>query len=323
MRFTVVAEYQESPAEGINVVSKTLIDDLRKAGHAVKVISPTSILTRLPELIMDRAQVTVFTHGPGPRTVLVSRILRALSSTRIVWVATRPDLADCPRWLRGGRSAHAVICNRPRADLASVARDAVIVQQVIGIAPERMAGTLASPMWPEIRRAGVPMVVHVGHLRRNRGLEQLIAVKHLLGDRVEIVMQASPYFEPASGLTEELTAAGIHVMRAFVPAIANVYGSADLYLFPAPPDQEGAIELPLSVLEAMACKTPVISTPFGALPEVLAGEPGVTFARSSGFAAAVAAWVDCPAEARLRPLGLPERLNAHRLADRIQEEMRA
>ena len=96
MRFTIVAEYHERPAEGINVVSKTLIDDLRAAGHEVRVFPPADILRRLHRLLLDRASVVVFTHGPGVRTVLVSRILRALSSRRILWVATRPDVLRCP-----------------------------------------------------------------------------------------------------------------------------------------------------------------------------------------------------------------------------------
>lgn len=322
MRCTVIAEYHDKPAEGINVVSKTLIDDLRAAGHSVQVVAPGDILRRLPTLIFDRAPVTVFTHGPGVRTVVVSRILRALSPTRIIWVATRPDLANCPSWLKGGRSAHAVICNRPRSDLAEVARGAKMIRQIIGIAPERMAsGEGGAALWPGLRRPGVPLAVHVGHLRRNRGLEQMIAIKRLLGDRIDLVVQASPYFEAAPGLVEELTAAGVHVVREFVPTIAEVYRSADLYLFPAPPEQEGAIELPLSVLEAMACGTPVISTDFGALPEALADEPGVIFARSTDFVAAVASWVETPPQTRARPAGLPERLNAHRLADVVRDQM--
>lgn len=318
MKMTVVAEYHERPAEGINVVSKTLIDGLHARGHEVAVVPPDRILSRLPGLLLKPDAVTIFTHGPGPRTVLASRTLRALSRTRILWVATRPDLATCPRWLRGGRSAHAILCNRPRDDLAGVARDARLVAQPIGIAPERLAGGGAAPLWANRRQDGVPLAVHVGHLRRSRGLERLCEIKALLQDRIDIVVVASPYFEPDPGLMEELVAAGVHVDRGFVPAIADVYRSADLYLFPPPPETEGAIELPLGVLEAIACGLPVISTPFGALPEALAGARGVEFAPSEQFASAVARWVDM-GQAHPRPAGLPDHLNAHRITDWVIE----
>lgn len=319
MRCIVIAEYHVKPAEGINVVSKTLIEDLRVKGHDVQIIEPNKVLSQLAKIIAWRADMIVFTHGPGVRTVLASRILRLFSRSRITWIATRPDLAKTPGWLKGKRTAHAVISNRAREDLKAVAKNARIVQQVIGIAPERMQASDPTPLWQDLRRPGVPIAVHVGHLRRNRGLEQMIAIKEILGERIDIVVQASPYFEPAPGLSEELAAAGVHVVREFVPEIARVYRSADLYIFPAPPDLEGAIELPLSVLEAMACQTPVIATKFGALPDVLAGEEGVSFAESTDLARWVADWVDTPPEQRTHPVGLPDRLNAHRIADRIEE----
>lgn len=317
MKFTVVAEYKHSPAEGINVVSRTLVDGLRAKGHEVRVFSPQTLIRDLPALILDRAPTTVFTHGPGVRTVLAGRVLRALSPTRIVWVATRPDLDRLPGWLAGGRTAHDIVSNRVRADLSRAAVDASIVVQPIGIAPERLAASHAPLLWPEIRASGRPIAVHVGHLRRNRGLEHLIATKGAVRERLEIIVQASPYFEPDAGVTDELEAAGIHVERQFVTNIADVYRSADLYLFPAPEEGRGAIDLPLSVLEAVACGLPVVSTPFGALPETLADTPGIYFSEPVHFPSTVADWVDGKLQGR--PLKLPERLNAHRLTDIVVE----
>ncbi|NVJ64183.1 MAG: glycosyltransferase family 4 protein [Flavobacteriaceae bacterium] len=319
-RITVVAEYHDAPAEGINVVSKTLIDDLRAAGHDVSVVSPWRLLRSLPQLILDRAALTVFTHGPGPRTVLATRLLRLMSPTRLVWVATRPDLARLPGRLKGKRTAHAVICNQPRADLAEAAPDAEVIVQPIGIAPDRLTGT-GVRMWPELATRNVPIAVHVGHLRATRGLDRLIETKALLGNQIEIVVVASPYFEPDPDVQERLERAGVWVERGFIPAIADVYRSADLYLFPAPPEAEGAIELPLSVIEAIACGLPIVSTPFGALPRALEAVTGVHFTKSTNFADTVAKTLS--AEPREIPAGLPQHLDAHRLAERVLEILKA
>jgi glycosyltransferase involved in cell wall biosynthesis len=315
MSITVIAEYHEAPAEGINVVSRTLIDDLRASGQFVRIVSPDRLLQNLPRLIFRPSRLTVFTHGPGVRTVLVCAIMRRVSRSRLVWIATRPDLSRLPKWLSGRSTAHAVICNRRRTDLHMTAPDAEVIIQPIGIAPERLAGG-QSGRWPAIAAKGVPVAVHVGHLRRSRGLERLCEIKALLGDRIEVVVVASPYFEPAPGLMEELVAAGVHVDRGFVPTIADVYRSSDLYLFTPSPESEGAIELPLGVLEALSCSVPVISTRFGALPEFLEGANGVQFAASQDFAEAVATWVARGA-ANPRPDGLPDHLNAHQIARRV------
>ncbi len=314
-RVTVVAEYQKAPVEGINVVSKTLIDDLRAGGIGVRVASPWKIMRALPRLVLDRSAVTVFTHGPGPRGVLASWLLRRLTRTHVIWIATRPDLGRLPGWLKGRPTAHTVICNRPRPDLASAAPDARMIEQPIGIAPERLNGTV-SRLWPDLAERGVPVAVHVGHLRHNRGLDRLIDTKARLRDRIEIVVVASPYFAPDPGIAEALEAAGIRVERGFVPSISDVYRSADLYLFPAPPEAQGATELPLSVLEAMACGLPIVSTLFGALPCALDGVESVQFADGPDFAAAVEdalAALDRP-----RFAGLPPHLDAHRLAEHVR-----
>lgn len=315
-RITVVAEYHEFPAEGINVVSKTLIDDLRRMGRDVKVVPPANLLMRLPQLLLDKSGLTVFTHGPGPRTVLVSLILRRMTDKRVLWLATRPDLSRCPACLAGRPTAHVVICNRKREDLTSTALGAIMIEHPIGIAPERLSVS-GNNRWPEIRARGVPIAIHVGHVRRNRGLDQLIDIKKRLGPRIEIVLIASPYFEPDASILADLLACGVQVDTGFVESIADVYASADLYLFPAPPESEGAIELPLSVLEAIASGKPVVTTSFGALPSALAGIAGVHFADQARFAATVEGLVlDGFVE---RPKGLPHNLNAHRLAELIIE----
>lgn len=298
------------------MVSKTLIDDLRSMGFEVKIVSPRKLIRALPRLILGRAGYTIFTHGPGPRTVLASYLLRLLSPTCLIWVATRTDLKKLPQWLKNRQTAHYVICTKKRRDLAEAAKDATAIEQPIGIAPERLHGT-HKKMWPELAAIGAPIAVHVGHLRQTRGLDRLIEAKTRLGPKIEIMIVASPYFEPEAGLLDELEAAGVHVERGFVETIANVYKSADLYLFPVPPESEGAIELPLSVLEAMTCGLPVISTRFGALPEALRDASGVRFSQSADFAETVENYI------KNRDLsndeGLPEHLNAHRLAEQISK----
>ena len=51
---------------------------------------------------------------------------------------------------------------------------------------------------------------------------------------------------------------------SYIPEVEDIYRLSDLYLFLAESDT-AAIEVPLSVLEAMACNLPVICTPFGGL----------------------------------------------------------
>jgi len=135
----------------------------------------------------------------------------------------------------------------------------------------------------DLRRAlGLPlsayMVLHVGHLTRGRGIMALASVQAL--DGVQAVLVASTSTERDPELRRRLQAAGVRVIESYLPAIEDYYRAADCYLFPVESSVD-SIELPLSVLEAMACNLPIVTTRFGGLPELLeGGGPGVRFVGS-------------------------------------------
>jgi len=111
---------------------------------------------------------------------------------------------------------------------------------------------------------GERVVLHVGHLRPNRGLERLMNLAGIPGMRV--VMAASTATRADSGVKRRLQRKGVEVRHEYLPRIQELYQASDLYLFPVG-DDSGSIEFPLSVLEAMACNLRVLTTSFGALPD--------------------------------------------------------
>jgi glycosyltransferase involved in cell wall biosynthesis len=314
----VVADYQASPSEGIQVVSKTLIDGMRERGRTVVVVPPQHLGVWLPKLIALRPKLIVFVHGPGDGVVRISAILRKLTRARIIWIATRPDLGEVPRWATGRRTAHAVVCNRRRPDLNAVAADAQMVEQFIGIDPSRLRSSAgSSDPWPELRRLGRPIALHVGHLRRNRGLDLLVEAKDILDDRIEIVVQGSPAFDADPEVVEELKQVGVHVRRAYVPNLADLYQAAHIYLFPGRHEDAGAVELPLGVLEAVACRRPVLANDFGAIRPALDGIDGVQITTPERFVADLKSILDNPDGLQIAPAGLPRRLHAERVTDAV------
>jgi glycosyltransferase involved in cell wall biosynthesis len=145
--------------------------------------------------------------------------------------------------------------------------------------------------------SGKPMALHVGHLRRSRGLEPL--VKLAREQTVDVVMVASTATEPDLEVEAMLRAAGVVVRREFLPKIEWWYQAADVYVFPVS-DLQGSIEVPLTVLEAMACGTPVASAPFGGLPSLFASTESLRFAPPGKLAAT--------AEEMIGVDGLPNRV---------------
>jgi glycosyltransferase involved in cell wall biosynthesis len=119
-----------------------------------------------------------------------------------------------------------------------------------------------------------PMALHVGHLRRSRGLEPLVELA--ADEAVSVVLIASTATEPEIEIEIRLRKAGVRIVREFLPQVERWYQAADVYLFPVT-DLQGSIEIPLTVLEAMACGTPVASTPFGGLPSFFASTESLRF----------------------------------------------
>jgi glycosyltransferase involved in cell wall biosynthesis len=58
--------------------------------------------------------------------------------------------------------------------------------------------------------------------------------------------------------------------------IEDIYRLSDCYVFPTI-DKKACIETPLSVLEAMACNLPIITTRFGSIPRLFNNINGLIF----------------------------------------------
>src|SRR5919197_2986042 len=140
-------------------------------------------------------------------------------------------------------------------------------------------------------RYGLPpeayVVLHVGHLTRQRNVLLLNRVRSELSCETVVVGSTSTPSGVDDDVTAALRAGGTHVIGRYMERIAELYQLADCYLFPVHATG-GAIEAPLSVLEAMACDLPVVTTRFGFLRQAFSDGPEFTFADSDdGLLAAV------------------------------------
>ena len=123
------------------------------------------------------------------------------------------------------------------------------------------------------------VILHAGHINRNRNVQMLIAVAQLEG--VHVTLAGSSSTRQEIDLIGELRAAGVQVVTEYLPYLEEWYQLSDLYLFPpspaTSPDQTPAIEVPLSVLEAMASDLPVVTTRFGGLPTLFDEGEGLLY----------------------------------------------
>jgi glycosyltransferase involved in cell wall biosynthesis len=122
------------------------------------------------------------------------------------------------------------------------------------------------------------VILHVGSIRKNRGLETLTKILENKDSCILIVGSTSMPSE--LDVLNKLKSCGCTVWLQYFPHIEEIYQLSDLYIFPVT-NNLGSIELPLSVLEAMACNLPIITTKFGALPDLFKEGDGLFFVESA------------------------------------------
>jgi len=115
---------------------------------------------------------------------------------------------------------------------------------------------------------------HVGHLNRGRNVQALLSLQRHPGHQVIVVGSTSTTHD--GELVAELRSSGALLIDTYVADVAEIYQMADCYTFPVH-SRISSIDMPLSVLEAMACNLPVVTTHFGGLPTLFQEGPGFVY----------------------------------------------
>jgi len=111
-------------------------------------------------------------------------------------------------------------------------------------------------------------ILHVGHINRNRNIQIL---KELQRNSNQMLVVGSTSTEQDKDLIEELRTIGVKVITDYLKNIEEIYQLSDCYVFPVV-SETASIEIPLSVLEAMACNLFVVTTRYGGLPTMFNSE---------------------------------------------------
>jgi glycosyltransferase involved in cell wall biosynthesis len=301
MRLAIVSERLSPPYdEGIKNVAVNLVHALAQAGHQVlaltaggqddpeygirNVKSNRLLLSRGLASQIRRFQPEAVAYVPTacgtPFSFLRARILRFYGQVApVAMVLLQPRaysawdrflirrLALDRVWVQSRRTAQVLDGLGCRTALLPPAVD---VQRFAPVAPDEKAALRS--------QYGIPtaavVVSHVGHLKEERNLSHIFTLQASGSYHTVVVGSTSTNQEAA--LSHVLREAGGTVIDTYVEHIEDIYHLSDVYLFPVE-DETASIELPQSVLEAMACNLRVISTPFGGLPDAFAQGQGLFY----------------------------------------------
>lgn len=285
MKVCLIGDMEGPRDEGMRNTNLHLAERLKKWSDLL-VLQPGEYfsLDGIKKIKTFKPHIIHYLQGPTIRSLILCRALRIIfPETGIVLLAINPSLRRYQYFFLPYLAPHHVL---------SVTKEFHGLMDRLGISSQiAFPGVDHDIFRPvdretkiEIRKSmGIPLdkkiVLHVGHFTEARGVLTLGFLQREIGPDVQFVIVGSSTNKPQSLIVEKLKDKGVKVISDFIPHVEKIYQASDAYIFPGE-RSDSAIDVPLSILEAMAVDLPVITTRFGGLPDIFESRPWFRYAES-------------------------------------------
>lgn len=263
-------------------ISRTIRDALSPR-HSVLALNSREMFRKdcLLKLRRFAPEIVHYLHGPTIRSLMILEGLKLLlgSETKIIVSATRPYFSKYSRWAIPFLRPDLVLTQSTPFEAFFKGKGCKVNFMPNGVDCNKFDIVSKSEKRALRQKLSLPedkiIVLHVGHIKTNRELDIFKKVQQI--DSLQVVIVGGTTEKSDENVKQDLQRSGVLVFHEYFEDISIIYKASDLYVFPIKdtgdnlPDtynQVGAIDLPLSALEAMACNLPVVTTPFGALPRL-------------------------------------------------------
>ena len=282
MRICLLGEYSGNLDEGMRKVSSHLAKELTKR-HEVLSLDLRDAFTKnfWKNIKKFNPQIIHYIHGPSSKSFILLKVISLYCrGAKTVMSAMHPGLSFL--------SKQFVPIFKPDLILTQ-SYDTEEMFKKLGcktkFLPSGVDVKRFTPVTEEVKeelraKYGIDkdkfVILHVGSIKGGRNV-QLLEKLQKGNSQVIIIGAVSTGIE--KNLIQQLKKSGCLVWAKYFENIEGIYALSDCYIFPTPTmNRLNAIEMPLSVLEAMSCNLPLIATRFGALPRVFEEGDGLLFA---------------------------------------------
>lgn len=284
MRVLLVGNTGGNPDEGMKQVLMNLGHQISVVHHhEVKVINPSTLVRELSRVAKWNPHIVHYLGGPTYFSILLLTILRARISLepKMVISFIHPKLGLFSGiLLRAIRVDQVLAPSQNWYNWCCKRKLPVSLHPVSGVDIQRFVPVSQATKLNLRRRLNLSenelIVLHVGHIKEDRNLRVLGSLQRKSKGSIQVVIIGSTTTHHDRDLLGQLTGLGCKVLIEFVPDIQSYYQMADVYVFPTV-DSQAAIQIPLSVLEAMSCNLPVVTTRFGGLEDLFLEENGLYY----------------------------------------------
>lgn len=276
MKVILIGDTSGNPDEGMKKVSYRLAESLNLFPDCeVFFVSFSDVLKK--RLSYKDVNIIHFMGGPSWRTLIAGFVIRIVLNRSSLIIISFIH----PKWNVFSNLFLRVF--KPNAVVVQTQKWFDITQKVVkkirniplgGINTSKFHEITASEKYALKKELGLPLdkiiVLHVGHLNTGRNLTVLNQLKD--ADDIFPLVVGSSTVNTDVDLVGILKKHDVKVLSGYLPEVEKYYMAADCYIFPTI-NTNFAIQIPLSVLEAIACRIPVLSTRYEALPFFLKETP--------------------------------------------------
>lgn len=276
MKVCVVGHFTDNLDEGVRNVGKYIAKELETKGIEVKKINVSSI-SQWKEINDFHPDIIHFVLSPTLGGLIVAKFLSAIHpKARTVISAAHPAI---PNWkLLKLFEPNIVLVQSEESEkiFKSIGFQTEFLPNGVNI--NKFKPVDAKTKEKLRAKFGISsdkfVILHLASLTKVRNLDMFKELQKQEGHKVLIIGRENEATDKR--VASELQEAGCMVWIKHFSNIEEIYNLSDCNVFPTI-NKRAAIEMPLSVLEAMACNLPVITTEFGALPRVFDRMEGLFF----------------------------------------------
>lgn len=285
MKICLVGDFSGNPDEGMKNIAFQLSEFLCTNNLIYKFnLSKMRNLRQFSDLIQFSPKIVIYIPGPSIQSFLLLKTLKLLlqRKTKTVIFATHPKLGTISYKLIPYLKPDLVIAISQKYKKEFEMLECYTQYINIGVDTEKFSPVSSEEKEKLRLKYGIDkqkfVVSHVGSIKKDRNVAILADLNN---DKVQVVFVASITPGIENETLHFLHSKGCKIIAEYIPNIQEIYNFSDCYIFPTLSENKlNAIEIPLSVLESMACNLPVITTKFGGLSDMFNGTNGLFFVES-------------------------------------------
>jgi len=285
MKICLLGEFSGNLDEGMRKVSFHFAEEFKKKQHQVLTLDLRDVFTKAfwKDIKNFNPDIIHYIHGPSIKSFILLKVISLYSrDAKTVMSAMHPSFSFLSRQFISVFKPDLILTQSHETEEMFKKRGCKTEFMPCGVDVKKFTPVTVKVKEELREKYGVEkqkfVILHVGSIKRGRNVLLLKELQEKDGTNQVVIVGAT-----STGIEKEilhqLEKAGCIVWKEYFEEkeIQEIYALSDCYVFPAT-NVLSAIEIPLSVLEAMSCNLPVISTRFGGLDRAFEEGDGLIFA---------------------------------------------